>query len=273
MTRDYLNFGNAEDAAGLDLPGTLDYLQQLGLGDGYLRRARVALKEYEKRTFEFEALNANYCDFCFTRLMGGEFDRLQDGRERCISCTRTVIKTGEQFKELYLETKRNVEAVYGITLTVAIAVRMVNAKEIARKTGETFVATPGVDPRTLGFAQKTRDGYRLYIENGSPRLAAIGTMAHELTHIWQYLNWDEDKIEKRYGKENRLPIYEGMASWSQIQYLLHLREFDSADRMEAYTEQREDEYGVGFRMYRERYPLQRDGDTDGDTPFRHPHPL
>jgi hypothetical protein len=36
----------------------------------------------------------------------------------------------------------------------------------------------------LGVAIKDRSGYTLLVENGSPRMASILTMAHELTHIW-----------------------------------------------------------------------------------------
>ncbi|MBP3468892.1 MAG: hypothetical protein J6K26_05180 [Lachnospiraceae bacterium] len=55
-----------------------------------------------------------------------------------------------------------------------------------------------MDGRTLGFAQKDASGYSLYIENGSPRLAAMATIAHELTHIWQYQNWDDKAIIAAY---------------------------------------------------------------------------
>jgi len=151
--------------------------------------------------------------------------------------------------------------------------RMVNAKEIARRTGEKFVATPGVDPRVLGFASKTREGYSLFIENGSPKLAATVTMAHELTHIWQYQNWNEKQTVEHYGADKRLPVYEGMSTWVQVQYLYFIKEFDYARRQEEYTRSRTDEYGEGFRVFAERYPIDRDGDTDGDSPFRHALPL
>lgn len=184
-----------------------------------------------------------------------------------------MLRTSEDFQELFQSVKRNLETAFDITLNVPMIVRMVNAKEIARRTGETFEATPGVDARVLGFASQSREGYSLCVENGAPKLAAIATMAHELTHIWQYLNWDAGAIEHRYGARHRLAIYEGMSTWAQVQYLLFMREFDDAERHEAYALQRSDEYGVGFRLFIERYPLSRSGDVDEDSPFRHPLPL
>lgn len=264
---DYLRFGGDRGASGLRPEETLRYLQGLGFDEGYLQQARAAVAARTRETFTFEALNANYCDFCFTKLMGGEFDRLKDGRERCVRCSRTVVRTPDEFGELFYSVRRNMETAFGINLTTAMVVRMANAKEVARRTGEVFQPTSGVDPRTLGFASRSREGYTLVIENGAPRLASIATMAHELTHIWQYLNWNEREIVARYGAKHRLQVYEGMATWAQIQYLLYIREFAYAERQEAYARQRTDEYGIGFRMFSERYPLDRTGLIDQASPF------
>ncbi len=72
--------------------------------------------------------------------------------------------------------------------------------------------------------EKDKTGYTIYIENGSPKLAAISTLAHELTHIWQYLNWNDSELKKKYGSFAMLQIYEGMAKWVEIQYLIMINE-------------------------------------------------
>jgi len=270
---EYLTYGGAPVAEALAITQTRDYLRRHGFSRGYLERAREAIDEHSKRTFTFEPMNANYCDFCYAKLMGGEFDRLEDGRERCLRCTRTVLRTGDEFETILGEVKRNLETAFGITINTPLTARMVNANAIAARSGETFQPTPGVDARVLGFAEQSRAGYSLYIENGSPKLAAVATIAHELTHIWQYLNWDVREIERRYGARNRLAVYEGMSMWVQVQYLLFIKEFNDAERQQAYALQRTDEYGIGFRLFARRYPLAQDGDIGGDTPFRHPFPL
>ena len=40
-----------------------------------------------------------------------------------------------------------------------------------------------------------------------------------------------------------------------------------AKREEYITRQREDEYGMGFRLYEDQYPLSRDAMSCDDTPF------
>ena len=269
----YLEFGGVAPARGLDGSGALAYLQSKGFGGNYLEQSRAALDDRAGEEFVFEPAIANYCDFCARPLMGGEYDRLQDGRERCITCTRTAITTHEEFVLLSHEVRRNLEIVFEIQFNVGITVRMESAKAIARHSNEHFEPTPGFDGRVLGFASQTAAGFDLHIENGSPKLPSIQTMAHELTHIWQFRNWDQQAINAKYGADNYLFVSEGMASWAMVQYLYCTKEPDFANREAAQTRARTDEYGVGFRLFEERYPLRVDGTVLRDTPFKHGLPL
>ncbi|BDZ47185.1 hypothetical protein [Naasia aerilata] len=269
----YLQLGGVAPAHSFNGSTTLAYLQSKGFGDNYLEQSRVAVGRGAGQDFVFEPGTANYCDFCARPLMGGEFDLLQDGRERCVTCSRTAVTTHEEFVLLYQEVRRNLEVIFEIQFNVGITVRMENAKTIARRTNERFEPTAGFDPRVLGFGSKTANGYELYIENGSPKLPSIQTMAHELTHIWQFRNWDESAIHAKYGARNHLFIYEGMASWAMIQYLYSTKETDFASREAAHTRARQDEYGAGFRLFEERYPIRVDGRVLRETPFKHKLPL
>lgn len=269
----YLEFGGVAPALSLSGSDALAYLQSMGFDGNYLEQSRVAIERRAAEEFVFEPATANYCDFCAKPLMGGEFDRLQDGRERCITCTKTIVATEEEFVALFHEVRQNLQLLFEIQFNVGITVRMENAKTIARRTNEKFEATPGFDARVLGFASQGPNGYDLHIENGSPKLPSIQTMAHELTHIWQYRNWNQQAIQAKYGAQNRLFIYEGMASWAMVQYLYCTNEADFADREAARTRARTDEYGVGFRLFEERYPLRIDGSVLRDTPFRQSLPL
>ncbi len=274
MTRsDYLEYGGAPAAIAIDPTETLEYLRGAGFSGGTLQNARQGLAPSTRRSFEFEPVGKNYCDFCWAPIMGGEFDKLRDGRERCVRCSTTVVATEEELRELITITRRYFTLAFGTSLDVAIDVRMVNAKEIARKTGEKFEPTPGVDGRVLGFATSGKDGYSLCIENGSPALATISTVAHELTHIWQYLNWEPGMVDTYYGPQNALTVYEGMATWAQVQYLMSIGEHQFAERQRAYAEGRTDEYGEGFRIFAKRYPLRKGGVVGYDTPFDFARPL
>ena len=134
----------------------------LASGTATLRKREPRRLRARERHFKFEPLNANYCDFCFSKLMGGEYDRLRDGRERCVRCARTVVATSAEFADVFTDTRRNLETAFGITTNVGIAVHMVNAREIARRTGEVFQPTPGVDaPRCSDSPLASHGGYAL----------------------------------------------------------------------------------------------------------------
>lgn len=236
-----------------------------------MRDKEKAAQEYI-RAYDPDKLGAHFCDFCGVEIAGGEYDVLKDGRERCSHCSSTALRTGEEFKDVYKMVLRNMEIFYGIKINAAIKVRMTDARTIAKHFGEDFVPTPGVDGRVLGFAQKDASGYSLYIENGSPRLAAMATIAHELTHIWQYQNWDDKKIIEAYGAQNRLEVYEGMAKWAEIQYLLYLNETAYGKREQVRTMMRKDEYGRGFIQYMKKYSLSYQQEKKR-TPFQEFPPL
>lgn len=119
----------------------------------------------------------------------------------------------------------------------------------------------------LGVAVNKKNKYTILLENGAPRISLVATFAHELTHIWQYTHWDNNKKLKPCPKNNRLIVYEGMAKWAGIQYLYLIGETNVAKREEFITRNRQDEYGVGFCLYEERYPLTREAMTCEETPF------
>lgn len=269
----YLDYGGSPQASHLNQTEALEYLTSLGFGGGDLFQARRAIQNFSKDKFAFDSVGTRFCDFCFGQIMGGEYEELKDGRDRCSRCSRSVLQTHEQFVDEYQQVLRNMEMAFAITIPAPRVVKMVNAREISKKTGEVFVKTSKFDPRVLGFALKDKEGSELYIENGSPRMPAVLTMAHELTHIWQYKNWDSKKIEKAYGARNRLAVYEGMASWAMIQYLLFTKDFEYANRQINYLADRNDEYGDGFKLFCERYPLSFNGEVDDDSPFHHEMPF
>lgn len=82
-----------------------------------------------------------------------------------------------------------------------------------------------------------------------------------------YTHWDNKKGFKKCPKSKRLLIYEGMAKWAEIQYLYLIGETNVAKREEYITGNRKDEYGIGFCLYEDKYPLTREAMTCEDTPF------
>ena len=267
--RYYLLYGYAGEPEAIDVNAALDYLTGLGFGANPLRDARNGrrIARYVEATFKPNKNNARYCDFCGDEIFGVEFETLADGRDRCISCSRTAVRTELEFKKIFDDVKRNMESFFGIKLNTGIRVEMVNSQKLHRRLKKTFVPTPYKDGRVLGVAIRDRNGFTLMIENGSPRLSAMLTIAHELTHIWQYVNWNDKTITRKYGRALRLEIYEGMAKWVEIQYAYLINEPSVAKREEIITAARGDEYGDGYIRYRANYPLSTGTVITGNTPF------
>lgn len=265
----YLQFGFDGLDAALDLGGTVEYLKQFGFDKNPLMQAREGAGDARRleENYNPDKEGARFCDFCAAEITGVSYRVLESGLERCTQCSASAIQTEEEFRKLYKSVLRNMETFFNISLHTAVRVRMTDAKKIARLTRTPQEFTPGFDPRVLGFARKDRDGFSLYIESGSPKLAAVATMAHELTHIWQYLNWNDAKLAQTYGANNLLLLYEGMAKWVEIQYLYLIHETAYAKRQEIITRRRQDEYGVGFVLFEKEYMLTQKAFEKSRSPF------
>ncbi len=267
--RYYMLYGAETEPSCIDVVGAFEYLAQMGTINNPLKQARDGknIAKLIEETYIPDRPDSRYCDFCGTEILGVEYETLADGRDRCLACSRTAIKTGEEFRKIFEDVKRNMESFFGIKINVGIKVEMVNSKTLHRRLGKAFVPTPKADGRVLGVAISDRHGYSLLVENGSPRMASMLTMAHELTHIWQYINWDDKAIRKKYGKNMRLEIYEGMAKWVEVQYAYLINEPATAKREEIITAHRDDEYGHGFLRYCANYPFSYGTVITKATPF------
>lgn len=265
----YLLFGGTELSVSLDIDKTIGLLTKFGFDKNPLKQARDGLDiaKHIEETYNPAKADSRFCDFCGIELLGIEYEVLADGRERCSQCGRSAVKTTEEFTKIFKETLRNMEAFYGINIHVGMKVRMTTAKKIAKRLKKQFTATKGFDARAVGVAIKDGDGYTILVENGAPRISVIMTIAHELTHIWQYLNWDDKKIILKYGKSNRLEVYEGMAKWGEIQYAMLINEIEIAKREEIVTRMRDDEYGKGFCRYIAKYPFSEGSYITKATPY------
>ena len=180
------------------------------------------------------------------------------------------MKSAEEFQALHDAVLRNMQVFFGVKINAPVHVQMVNSKKLHRKLGKSFVPTGSFDGRVLGVAIRSRDGYSILVENGAPRLQATMTMVHEMTHIWQYLNWNDKDILNRYGQDQNLEIYEGMAKWVEIQNAYLMGEIATGKREELTTRSRDDAYGKGFVKYAGRYPLSIGPLSGKGTPFDDP---
>lgn len=274
---DYLYFGFNQPDPALQTDILRTYLFNKGYADSILTCARKRNNDALKKLM---ITAVNYCDFCSQPLTGVSYEVLTDGRVRCNDCSASAVTGVEEFSTLFRQVLKMMEAFYNAKISVPVTVETADARELAAQAGSVF--KPGKEPvgRVLGFAKRSFGKYKLLIENGSPRLATLVTMVHELTHIWQYINWNERTIRKAYNFGNRakneaarLIVYEGMAMWTSIQYLYLIGETYYATLQEAIATERKDVYGLGFLMFRERYPLAKDGEMLTKSPFDSDIPL
>ena len=273
----YLKFGFTEIDERLKIDELERYLNVHGWTDNALTKARKR-KMLAEHLLDFNA--ENHCDFCGLPLTGVCYDRLNDGRIRCTDCSANTISSVDELTELFYSVLEMMDTIFSVTYKKPITIEMADANTVAQQAGVLFAPSQEYAARVLGFAKSSGGQYSILMENGSPRLAAIDTMVHEMTHIWQYCNWDRKKIEKEYSMPNKLChesdycdklvqdiLYEGMAVWASIQYLYQIGETYYAAQQERAAELRKDVYGVGFRLYREKYPFVTDSTFPKYTPF------
>lgn len=266
--RYYLRYREGQRSAPLDLAGARSFLQRAGFDGGELRQARERKDCAEQfRNADKSAEHQLQCSYCGAAIPGVEFYRLPDGRMRCTTCSGTVVKTRAEAEELCRRVIANMDNFFGATISVPVSIEIVEERKLKKKIGAPLGTRDSQSVLILGVAINKRKKYSILLENGAPRLPLIATFAHELTHIWQYTHWDNQKGFKLCAPGKRLLIYEGMAKWAEIQYLYLIGETNAAKREEYITRNRQDVYGIGFRLYEDRYPLSREVMSCDSTPF------
>ena len=266
--RYYLRYKEGKRTKPLDLEGTKAFLQGIGFDGGELRQAREGKNTAENlRNADSGKGNQMRCSYCGTEIAGVDYYRLPDGRLRCTSCSSSLVTTKAEVEELCKRVISNMDSFFGATIDVPVSIQMMDERKLKKKVGIPLGTRDEQSMLILGVAFNKKKDYRIVLENGAPRISLIATFAHELTHIWQYTHWDNKKGFKKCPKSNRLLIYEGMAKWAELQYLYLIGETAVAKREELITLQRQDEYGIGFRLYADRYPLSRETMCCEETPF------
>lgn len=266
--RYYLKYRSGKRNTPLDLKGTRGFLQELGFDGGELRQARMGKNCAEGfLNADKNKNNQMFCSYCGAEIAGVEFSRLPDGRMRCTTCSRSLVKTKAEAMELCQRVIDNMENFFGAVLDVPVSVEIMDERKLKKKMGASLDRKDSQSMLILGAAINRKKKYSIILENGAPRISTIATFAHELTHIWQYTHWSKGKNFKRCPKIKRLLMFEGMAKWAEIQYLYLIGETNVARREEYITRNRQDAYGIGFRVYEDQYPLSRGAMSCEDTPF------
>jgi hypothetical protein len=188
--------------------------------------------------------DADQCDYCQRfisgALTGGGYE-YDDGRIICGLCARSAVNDVDKGEKLMAEVARHLRRI-GLTVDLeSIRLRLVGLERMRRLAAASSHDLKGYTHyiRYSSSTEGESDSIStVYILHGMPRVDAIATLAHELTHVWQL-------TEGR--KENDDALCEGSSNYAG--YLV-LKEYPGPETeflIKKMVENRDPVYGEGFR--------------------------
>ncbi len=212
--------------------------------------------------------NMHRCSFCgATTMMPIEMNEGEVHRIMCRDCKDHQCTEQDEINSLYSSVFNSMQRDYGISMPTNLMVRFQTANAIYKFTG-----VGGSGGRVLGFYYHA--GRQLWLEARGPEVALRSTIFHELTHAWQHherafedaLHSALRTFKPKYRKLARLLLVEGHAMYVEIDGMWEHHELVYANRLRKSTEERQDEYGIGYLYVREYLDEFR---TEGShmTPF------
>ncbi|MGQ0698798.1 MAG: hypothetical protein ACT4PZ_11220 [Panacagrimonas sp.] len=277
----FLAFGASASDEAVGIVELRDALRQLepwfGRGSFKARRTQAQTAAVSLSLIEDAGpINHQNCDFCAKQVEHGEMQVMpDDGRVRCTACAAHGVDSLDQLKTLYGIARRFLVETLAVGFVDKLDVILVSQADLAQRIGERFIPTSGYDPRAVGLAiPRSRSifddkRHEVLIESGFSPEVTTATLVHELTHVWQFMYLDHDRMHREYGKL----LIEGHALWAEAEFLNCQAATPSpglaAERLkEAFetAEQRkssDDEYGQGYRLLCERMVGQSRGSKGG----------
>lgn len=240
----YLRFGGDAPLPGLDLRNAHAVLHSLLQGRNPRRDERRAFFRGERKGADAGAAGARQCDFCGRMMPEAEFERLDDGRERCADCRRTAVDSLDALKRVFKEGRQFLVHHLGEKIRRDVHVEFASAAQVMEAGGKPFMPTKEFDMRSTGIARRDGNDFSILVENGQPYHTTLAVIVHELTHIWQFTYLDYERMQEEHG----LLLTEGHAQWAA---LTCLRRGGLAPEWVDAEERRDDEYGHGYRLIQE----------------------
>jgi len=132
------------------------------------------------------------CDFCQRFVVGDLIDgmvRFPDGQRYCGLCARSTVTSVKEARELMVDVAGYLDD-FGIRVDAKkIRLRLVDQHELktvaSAHTNDTKGFTDYYVKKNL-FGRVRAETIDVYILRGMHRVQMISTLAHELTHVWQF---------------------------------------------------------------------------------------
>ena len=200
------------------------------------------------------------CSFCRRFIVGSLVEGtilFQDGRHLCGECSSTAVFESAVATLLLTEVAERLDD-FGLKVDPrSIEVNLVNKDTLRRLAGGASQDTQGfVDyevARNMSGGMEHRT-IRMYLLYGTPRTEMIGTIAHELTHVWLFLQEgdDPDKV-----------MVEGSCNYSAYRILQKIGTDQARFIIDDMQNNPDAVYGEGFRR------IKRYVEANGLESWRH----
>lgn len=203
-----------------------------------------------------------HCDYCFRPIILSAH-RLKDNRLMCNDCFCQKKKTKQEIEDLFHEVIVKMNRNYAMEIVkrnsedeVTISVKFKSRYTINKK-----INNPSPYAVVLGFYSS--GDRELWVERGGPAPAVFAVLAHELTHAWQHDELDFKPPRSLVDKKVRIegikdPVYirdihiwEGQASYVEIEMMRVVNQHDYADHIEREILSRSDDdiYKIGYLYF------------------------
>jgi len=184
------------------------------------------------------------CDFCQRFIVGSLIDgitRFPDNRCLCGKCSASSIISMDEARSLMFTVAKMLES-FGIkTDPGTIELHLVGIGELKEISSDNSHDTKGFTDYLVKknlFGRIKSETTRMYLLAGMPRIQMTSTLAHELTHVWQFQRGHLDQDEA---------LSEGSCNFASYLILRKIGGIESEFVIDSMLKDPDRIYGAGFR--------------------------
>ena len=183
------------------------------------------------------------CEYCgrfiSDSLTGGSV-QYEDGRLICGLCAQTAVNDSAEAENLFRSAREGLQNLGIIIDQPDIKLHLVGRDELKAIAGEKYSDPSGfVKYRQTGIGNDILERkFDIYFLYGMPKMHFISVAAHELMHVWQYLNAPEN---------NDPALCEGSCNYASYLILREYPGLESDYLIHTMTTETDPYYGEGYR--------------------------
>ncbi|MBD3257731.1 hypothetical protein GF377_04805 [candidate division GN15 bacterium] len=183
------------------------------------------------------------CQYC-GRFIGSSDSKggvdYPDGRRVCNVCSASAVTDIEEAELILDEVRMRLGKLGIVVILDEITLHLTDRRHISRHYGSDMAGHSGFieyEFESIGDYVSQQD-FDIYILDGMPRMQFIATAAHELMHVWQYLNCPLN---------NDPALSEGSCNYAAVQVLRQIGGPECQYIIESLNRSVDPIYGAGYR--------------------------